>query len=116
VLEITIDNCYGCHGIWFDPDEIETYQAKLKLEGSVELISTGTFVADSNVNPAICPRCVFPTLYPGEYRGNKVLRCAGCRGIFVPSTAATTSVDEPGLESGSRIAECLVYVIGAFLE
>lgn len=86
VVDISIDFCSTCQGIWFDAGELSQYQSALSLSDAGEPGAEGTFKPDPRAAARSCPRCEIATLRTGAFAGYDLSQCQRCRGVFVPAS------------------------------
>ncbi|MDJ0700754.1 MAG: zf-TFIIB domain-containing protein [Woeseiaceae bacterium] len=86
-LDIHLDLCAGCRGIWFDSGELETYRQRV-VGGRV--LSVLEFVRDPESPACTCPGCGQRTLVAGKLGNLRLDKCGNCRGVFVPATTIDT--------------------------
>ena len=84
VAGITIDECTGCNGYWFDTDELAQYRSKLK---GPRRWAEADFDPREDQKPKACPRCRVLTLRYGDVGEARIFRCDNCRGIFMGRNA-----------------------------
>ncbi len=86
-LDIHLDLCAGCRGIWFDSGELEDYRQRV-VGGRV--LSLLKFVRDTESRACTCPGCGQHTLFVGKLGNLPLDQCSTCRGVFVPATTIDT--------------------------
>ena len=86
-LDIHLDLCAGCRGLWFDSGELEAYRQRV-VGGKV--LSVLTFVRDPDSTPCSCPGCRQQALFAGKLGNLPLDKCSNCRGVFVPATTIAT--------------------------
>ena len=72
-IDVELDRCHGCGGVWFDAGELE--------------ISTGRKVVPTRtpVKDRYCPRCLIPLL-SAELTGRVAVEaCRSCKGVYLDS-------------------------------
>jgi Zn-finger nucleic acid-binding protein len=72
-IDVELDRCHGCGGVWFDRGELE--------------LSTGRKVTPTKVpvKDRYCPRCLIPLL-GAELTGNVAVEaCRSCKGVYLDS-------------------------------
>ncbi len=80
---MTLDRCSGCHGLWFDLEEIKEYlrahpsvpDEAVPAEGVIPRCTKG--IADE------CPACQQKNLEFANFRGIGYRRCTWCGGAFL---------------------------------
>ncbi len=100
-LDVHLDMCAGCRGIWFDAGELETYRQRV-VGGRV--LSALEFAVDPDRPTGTCPGCRQPTLLSGKLGNLPLDKCTSCRGVFVPAAtidtfkprSATSAIGESG--------------------
>lgn len=69
-IDVELDRCHGCGGMWFDAGELE--------------ISTGRKVIKSTKpSDRYCPRCLIPLLNAELTAGVAVEACRACKGVYL---------------------------------
>lgn len=83
-LELTLDKCINCGGIWFDPEELNNYlksQIILSEDQKMNKKDLDEY-SDKNVK---CPRCnVLLTVRPATgVVDMEIYKCRNCEGIWL---------------------------------
>ena len=78
---IDLDQCTSCHGVWFDPGELEAYRSAAGAEGRAKTAAGFETLRGAG---KVCPLCTTPTLIEGRSAEVKLFRCERCRGVYLP--------------------------------
>ena len=71
-IDVELDRCHACGGVWFDAGELE--------------VSTGRSVLKSKTaSDRFCPRCLIPLLNAELTAGVAVEACRTCKGVYLDS-------------------------------
>lgn len=90
---IEIDECYACHGLWFDHQELEQI-SKLK-NIPPRLLMTREPVVPPQLRPEgtrPCPRCA-KNLTTTPVKGVHIDICSDCKGVFLDQGELNTLLD-----------------------
>jgi Zn-finger nucleic acid-binding protein len=80
IAEITLDRCLSCHGLWFDPTELDRYVQTPGRRGRGQLRGLRALPGSSQLT---CPRCA--TISVDAFRAGTVYlsRCQHCHGVYL---------------------------------
>jgi Zn-finger nucleic acid-binding protein len=83
-LELDLDQCPDCDGIWFDPGELDKYLGA-KIKPMKVPKSSKKSAAELDAAAGACPRCALEMRHaPGHYNpGVTVEVCPKCGGTWV---------------------------------
>ena len=71
-VDVELDRCHACGGVWFDSGELE--------------IATGrTVEKGQRPSDRFCPRCLIPLLNAELHSGVAVEACRSCNGVYLDS-------------------------------
>lgn len=80
---LDLEQCGGCHGVWFDRGELEKYlDAELTVLDASEL--PASIHAEHDTKPADCPKCKKAMERGPAPKGKvQVDRCRHCAGVWL---------------------------------
>jgi len=118
LLDLELDKCHKCDGIWFDPGELERLR-DLKVEDVEEIIEQKygdpEFEAGTVDNYMRCPRCGDARLRRQGYtyvNPVNIDRCETCRGIWIDDGELNAIIGEKkGLDGATDAGK-----LGTFLK
>ncbi len=71
-IDVELDRCHSCGGVWFDSGELE--------------VATGrTVLKSKSTSDRYCPRCLIPLLNSELTAGVAVESCRSCKGTYLDS-------------------------------
>lgn len=105
-LELDLDLCPSCHGIWLDFGELEAYRCGRLELGKPPSSEKAVFKREPGHSLLYCPRCLFESLGLGNIDSIELRRCIQCHGVFLPKQSCEKKVhggqDESELSSEAK--------------
>lgn len=86
-IELTVDQCFTCHGVWFDAGELEKY-LKEGLSAVSSAVLPDASVQELSQRVGLCPRCNLPMIKRDAPAKKKIEvdYCTQCRGFWLDCT------------------------------
>ena len=94
VIDLEIDSCFFCHGLWFDRNELRRFFTAPKLYNKFRLPNHNFKVKIKDApEQRLCARCEQTALVPVKLSQVEVDECPSCKGIWLDSGEISRLID-----------------------